>query len=99
MLKLRRDLRRTVTLLEMIKRREKIKREQLYLSIEKRYQAQDFVSFNPAFALSYSNQNLSHHRAIFRWPAGPVSEGSRRDVDQASDCRSCWVDRLGADER
>lgn len=34
-----------MTLLEMIKRREKIKREQLHLSIEiyeKRYQAQDF---------------------------------------------------------
>ncbi|KAL1403910.1 hypothetical protein pipiens_005512 [Culex pipiens pipiens] len=80
MLKLRRDLRRTVTLLEMIERREKIKREQLYLSIEKRYQAQDFVSFSPAFALSYSNQNSLHHRAIFRCLAGPVSEGSRRDV-------------------
>lgn len=45
MLKLRRDLSRAVTLLDMIRRREKLKREQLHLSIEiyeKRYQAQDF---------------------------------------------------------
>lgn len=41
----RRDLARTVTLLDMIKRREKLKREQLNLTIEvieKRYQAKDF---------------------------------------------------------
>ncbi|XP_076624633.1 enhancer of Polycomb [Colletes latitarsis] len=45
MLKLRRDLSRAVTLLEMVKRREKTKREHLHLTIEvyeKRYQAQDF---------------------------------------------------------
>lgn len=45
MLKLRRDLSRAVTLLEMVKRREKTKREQLHLTIEifeKRYQAGDF---------------------------------------------------------
>lgn len=45
MLKLRRDLSRATTLLELIKRREKTKREQLHLSIEifeKRYQAKDF---------------------------------------------------------
>lgn len=34
MLKLRRDLSRAVTLLEMVKRREKIKREHLHLTIE-----------------------------------------------------------------
>lgn len=41
----RRDLSRAVTLLELIKRREKTKREQLHLSIEifeKRYQTKDF---------------------------------------------------------
>lgn len=41
----RRDLSRTVTLLELIKRREKTKREHLHLSIEifeKRYQSRDF---------------------------------------------------------
>lgn len=46
MLKLRRDLSRAVTLLELIKRREKTKREQLHLSIEvfeKRYQTKDFT--------------------------------------------------------
>lgn len=45
MLKLRRDLSRAVTLLEMVKRREKTKRELLHLTIEvyeKRYQAGDF---------------------------------------------------------
>ena len=34
MLKLRRDLSRAVTLLEMVKRREKTKREHLHLTIE-----------------------------------------------------------------
>lgn len=41
----RRDLSRAVTLLDMVKRREKTKQEQLHLSIEifeKRYQARDF---------------------------------------------------------
>ncbi|XP_035915901.1 serine-rich adhesin for platelets-like [Anopheles stephensi] len=72
MLKLRRDLSRAVTLLDMIKRREKLKREQLHLSIEiyeKRYQAQDFHGHllseftsnatrvtRPAFAPIYTNQ-------------------------------------------
>ncbi|XP_018333423.1 uncharacterized protein LOC108742649 isoform X2 [Agrilus planipennis] len=45
MLKLRRDLCRAVTLLELVKRREKIKREYVHLTIEvfeKRYQARDF---------------------------------------------------------
>lgn len=72
MLKLRRDLSRAVTILEMIKRREKSKREQTHLSLEifeKRYQARDFngqlfseftsnVAKNsrPAFAPLYTNQ-------------------------------------------
>ncbi|XP_033127294.1 enhancer of polycomb homolog 1-like [Anneissia japonica] len=45
MLKLRRDLNRAVTLLEMVKRREKYKKEKLHLTIEvfeKRYTTQDF---------------------------------------------------------
>ncbi|XP_055614263.1 uncharacterized protein LOC129760633 [Uranotaenia lowii] len=77
MLKLRRDLSRAVTLLEMIKRREKMKREQLHLTIEvyeKRYHAQDFngqmlaeftsnatKASRPAFAPIYSNQYSAHH--------------------------------------
>lgn len=70
MLKLRRDLSRTVTLLELVKRREKTKREHLHLTIEifeKRYQAQDFSGQllaelsaikapRPAFAPIFSNQ-------------------------------------------
>lgn len=45
MLKLRRDLYRAVTLLELVKRREKIKREHVHLTVEvfeKRFQAKDF---------------------------------------------------------
>lgn len=45
MLKLRRDLVRAVTLLELVKRREKCKREFVHLTVEvfeKRYQARDF---------------------------------------------------------
>ncbi|XP_071943579.1 enhancer of polycomb homolog 1-like [Antedon mediterranea] len=45
MLKLRRDLNRAVTLLEMVKRREKYKKEKLHLTIEvfeKRYHTQDY---------------------------------------------------------
>ncbi len=45
MLKLRRDLSRAVTLLEMVKRREKTKKENLNLTkdiFEKRYASSDF---------------------------------------------------------
>ncbi|XP_046404617.1 enhancer of polycomb homolog 1 [Ischnura elegans] len=69
MLKLRRDLVRATTILEMVKRREKLKREYLHLSIEvfeKRYNAADFCgqllaelmakSTRPAFAPLFSNQ-------------------------------------------
>ncbi|XP_063217641.1 enhancer of polycomb homolog 1 [Bacillus rossius redtenbacheri] len=71
MLKLKRDLGRAVTLLELVKRREKTKRELLHLSIEifeKRYQAGDFSGQllaelsalkapRPAFAPIFTNQN------------------------------------------
>ncbi|KAJ8679396.1 hypothetical protein QAD02_015183 [Eretmocerus hayati] len=74
MLKLRRDLSRAVTLLEMVKRREKTKREHLHLTIEvyeKRYQAQDFSgqllqevsalkTSRPAFAPLFTNQFGAH---------------------------------------
>ncbi|KXJ81436.1 hypothetical protein RP20_CCG019745 [Aedes albopictus] len=91
MLKLRRDLSRAVTLLEMIKRREKIKREQLHLGIEiyeKRYQTQDFngqllseftanatKASRPAFAPIYSNQYSSHHSTL-SGSAGAGTSGS-----------------------
>lgn len=45
MLKLRRDLHRAVTLLELVKKREKMKREHCHLTVdifEKRFQARDF---------------------------------------------------------
>ncbi|KAG7156923.1 Enhancer of polycomb 1-like, partial [Homarus americanus] len=73
MLKLRRDLSRAVTLLEMVKRREKAKREYLNLNIEvfeRRYEMQDFTGSvlaevsalrtqRPAFAPLFSNHQLS----------------------------------------
>ncbi|PNF43005.1 Enhancer of polycomb-like protein 1 [Cryptotermes secundus] len=76
MLKLRRDLSRAVTLLELVKRREKTKREHLHLTIEiyeKRYQASDFsgqmlaeVSAlktpRPAFAPLFTNQFGINHQ-------------------------------------
>lgn len=78
MLKLRRDLSRAVTLLEMVKRREKTKREQLHLSIEifeKRFHIRDFSgsvmseittslkNARSAFAPIYANQ-YSHHSSM-----------------------------------
>jgi len=48
MLKLKRDLTRAVTLLEMVKRREKSKRELLHLTIEvfeKRYVIQFYIFY------------------------------------------------------
>lgn len=73
MLKLKRDLTRAVTLLEMVKRREKMKREHLNLNIEvfeRRYELQDFSGSilteissqrtqRPAFAPLFSNHQLS----------------------------------------
>ena len=55
MLKLRRDLSRAVTMLEMVKRREKTKKEKLNLTLDvfdKRYQMNDFEGK----ALEYANQ-------------------------------------------
>ncbi|KAG8227558.1 hypothetical protein J437_LFUL000658 [Ladona fulva] len=69
MLKLRRDLLRATKILEMVKKREKLKRDYLHLSIqvfEKRYSAGDFggqllaelmaKSNRPAFAPLFGNQ-------------------------------------------
>jgi len=72
MLKLKRDLTRAVTLLEMVKRREKMKREHLNLNIEvfeRRYELQDFTGSilseissqrtqRPAFAPLFSNHQV-----------------------------------------
>ncbi|XP_067004154.1 enhancer of polycomb homolog 1 [Anabrus simplex] len=79
MLKLRRDLSRAVTLLELVKRREKSKRELLHLTIEvyeKRYQANDFSgqllaevsalkATRPAFTPLFTNQFGVNHQT---WP-------------------------------
>ncbi|CAB3375608.1 Hypothetical predicted protein [Cloeon dipterum] len=84
MLKLRRDLYRAITLLELVKRREKHKRENLHLAIEiyeKRYQAQDFSGSivnelsaakppRPAFTQLYNHLN---HNWVHKMPAPKVS--------------------------
>lgn len=58
----RRNLTRAVTLLEMIKRREKTKREHVHLGIEifeKRYQAKDF---NGYLLAEYTNNAVKSSR-------------------------------------
>lgn len=63
MLKLRRDLSRAVTLLEMVKRREKTKREHLHLTIEvfeKRYQVGDFNGQIMAEVMAMKNSRPSY---------------------------------------
>lgn len=71
----RRDLSRAVTLLEMIKRREKAKREQMHLGIEifeKRYQASDFsgqliseFTTNVSKSTRYCLQSRNIHFVVF----------------------------------
>ncbi|KAF7652650.1 hypothetical protein LDENG_00094040 [Lucifuga dentata] len=77
MLKLRREFSRTVTILEMIKRREKSKRELLHLTlevVEKRYQMGDFAGDilrevtvplveKPAYSTPVTLTNGSRHKA------------------------------------
>ncbi|CAL8320669.1 unnamed protein product [Merluccius merluccius] len=77
MLKLRREFSRTVTILEMIKRREKAKRELLHLTlevVEKRYQLSDFtgevlsevtvpLAEKPAYIAPVSLANGMRHKA------------------------------------
>ncbi|XP_059471496.1 enhancer of polycomb homolog 1 [Neocloeon triangulifer] len=84
MLKLRRDLYRAISLLELIKRREKYKRENLHLAIEiyeKRYQAQDFSGTivnelsavkppRPAYTPIYNHLN---HNWVHKMPPPKVS--------------------------
>ncbi|KAG7467333.1 hypothetical protein MATL_G00152240 [Megalops atlanticus] len=76
MLKLRREFSRTVTILEMIKRREKSKRELLHLTlevVEKRYQLGDFGgeilnevtvprTEKPIYSAPMSLHNGNHHK-------------------------------------
>ncbi|GLV39686.1 Enhancer of Polycomb [Carabus blaptoides fortunei] len=84
MLKLRRDLSRAVTLLELVKRREKTKREYLHLTIEiyeKRYQAHDFTgtmlaevsalkASRPAFTQIFQN----HYGSTQAWMGKAVAK-------------------------
>ncbi|XP_786911.3 enhancer of polycomb homolog 1 [Strongylocentrotus purpuratus] len=69
MLKLKRDLSKAVTLLEMVKRREKSKRENLHLTIEifeKRYQMDDFSG-----TIFAECEELSKKQPSFTIPAIP----------------------------
>ncbi|XP_054752135.2 enhancer of polycomb homolog 1-like [Lytechinus pictus] len=69
MLKLKRDLSKAVTLLEMVKRREKSKRENLHLTIEifeKRYQMDDFSG-----TIYAECEELSKKQPSFTIPAIP----------------------------
>lgn len=56
MLKLRRDLSRAVTLLELVKRREKTKREHLHLTIEV-YEKRSVFVLVLFFSLFYKERN------------------------------------------
>ncbi|XP_022087066.1 enhancer of polycomb homolog 1-like isoform X2 [Acanthaster planci] len=69
MLKLRRDLNRAVTLLEMVKRREKSKKEAVHLTLEifeKRYQMEDFSG-----TILAECEELSKRQPSFTIPAIP----------------------------
>lgn len=81
MLKLRRDLNRAVTILEMIKRREKAKKEMLQLTIEimeKRFQGEDFEG-----KMLQEAESIRHKLPLFvppsySWGAGTAEEGVRK---------------------
>lgn len=100
MLKLRRDLSRAVTLLEMIKKREKTKREQLHLSVEvfeKRYQSRDFSG---QLLAEYTSQAAKNTRPAFT-PLYPsqysitASSGSGRVGMAGSPQPSQWASNSG----
>ncbi|XP_017776540.1 PREDICTED: enhancer of polycomb homolog 1 isoform X2 [Nicrophorus vespilloides] len=79
MLKLRRDLTRAVTLLEFIKRREKMKREYLHLTVEvfeKRYTAKDFSGL---VAAEVMNNNKSMRPAFTPILHNHITDGSWRN--------------------
>lgn len=59
MLKLRRDLSRAVTLLEMVKRREKTKREHLHLTIEVYEKRSVLISLTHLFFFFMSNVQIN----------------------------------------
>ncbi|XP_019630045.1 PREDICTED: enhancer of polycomb homolog 1-like isoform X2 [Branchiostoma belcheri] len=88
MLKLRRDLNRAVTLLEMVKRREKSKRELLHLTIEiveKRYQSDDFSGQLLAEVMAQRHQRPSY-------TPSPVPNGSLYAAMQGN--RPDWANRI-----
>ncbi|XP_059896695.1 enhancer of polycomb homolog 2 isoform X2 [Gadus macrocephalus] len=86
MLKLRREFSRTVTILEMIKRREKAKRELLHLTlevVEKRYQLGDFtgevlsevtvpLAEKPAYIAPVSLANGMRHKTELKIKVRPA---------------------------
>uniref|UniRef100_A0A8C6M6D3 Enhancer of polycomb homolog n=1 Tax=Nothobranchius furzeri TaxID=105023 RepID=A0A8C6M6D3_NOTFU len=78
MLKLRRDLSRTVTILEMIKKREKVKRELLHLTlevVEKRY-----VNVMPDFGSEVMAEALAQRalvKPVYTIPIIPLSNSNQ----------------------
>ncbi|XP_040912274.1 enhancer of polycomb homolog 2 isoform X2 [Toxotes jaculatrix] len=94
MLRLRREFSRTVTILEMIKRREKSKRELLHLTlemVERRYQMGDFsgdilreVSLplvdRPAYSTSVTLNNGNRHKADVKNKTQKTQESVREEL-------------------
>ncbi|XP_048728028.2 enhancer of polycomb homolog 1-like isoform X2 [Ostrea edulis] len=81
MLKLRRDLNRAVTILEMIKRREKAKKEMLQLTIEvmeKRFQGEDFEGKMLQEAESIRHKLPSFFPPSYSWGTSTAEEGVRK---------------------
>lgn len=75
MLKLRRDLSRAVTLLELVKRREKTKREVVLLTlevVEKRFAARDFSGAVAAEAAAAACAQLMRQRTVATGGARPA---------------------------
>ncbi|XP_070536567.1 enhancer of polycomb homolog 1-like [Ptychodera flava] len=87
MLKLRRDLNRAVTLLEMVKRREKSKRENLHLTVEvfeKRYCAEDYNGTLLAECEALRNQRPSYTLPLIN--GSQYGAGARHES---------WANRVG----
>ncbi|XP_070770851.1 enhancer of polycomb homolog 2 [Enoplosus armatus] len=95
MLRLRREFSRTVTILEMIKRREKSKRELLHLTlevVERRYQMGDFsgdalreVSLplveKPAYSTAVPLNNGHRHKTDIRFKVGNLKVHLSRGLE------------------
>ncbi|XP_062859013.1 enhancer of polycomb homolog 1 [Trichomycterus rosablanca] len=87
MLKLRRDLSRAVTILEMIKKREKSKRELLHLTLE----IVEKRNSMPDFGVDVMAEALATAKPIYKIPIIPLPSGSQyrhQDHHELKDYRS-----------